>query len=247
MRRRGSPSGIDLVLRPPRVEASWWRRWRFEAQAECRERLFRRYTPLARSIALRQFKRRSASRIERFDFDHFAYEGLLQALDRFDPLKGTPFDAYARPRIQGSIADGIAGMSEVQTQLRHRRRVEQERLRSIRPADADASDAVQALAELIGGLAVGLILENAGFFSSEDGADPAPSPYDSLETRELAALLGQEIKRLPDKESDVISLHYETGLSFAQVADLLGLSRGRISQLHKSGLERLRKRIGILV
>jgi RNA polymerase sigma factor FliA len=42
----------------------------------------------------------------------------------------------------------------------------------------------------------------------------------------------------------VLRQHYETGLSFAQIAELLGVTRGRISQLHRSAIERLRKRIG---
>jgi RNA polymerase sigma factor for flagellar operon FliA len=37
--------------------------------------------------------------------------------------------------------------------------------------------------------------------------------------------------------------HYDHGLSFAQVAQLMGLSRGRISQLHRAALDRLRKRL----
>jgi RNA polymerase sigma factor FliA len=244
MRRRGTPSGLELVVRPPRVEASWWRRWRFEAQAECREHLFRRYTPLARSLALRHFQRRLSGHGDRHDYDHFAFEGLLQALDRFDPLKGVPFDAYARPRIRGSIADGLASMSEVNTQLRHRRRVEQERLRSLKGEEADGDDALLALADLVGGLAVGLILERTGLVVGEDEADSSPTAYETLESRQLAATLAQEVERLPKGEAEVISHHYETGLSFAQIATLLNLSRGRVSQLHHAGLKRLRKRIG---
>lgn len=244
MRRRGAPSGLDLVVRPPRVEASWWRRWRFEAQAECREFLFKRYTPLARAIALGQFRRRAVRRAERFDFDHFAYEGLLQALDRFDPLRGVPFDAYARSRIQGSIADGVASMSEIDTQLRQRHRAEQERARSLRAAGHADEDPLTALAELVGGLAIGFMLESGRLMASEDGSDPSPTAYETLESRELAAFLAREIRRLPAAEADVIIHHYETGLSFAQTAALMNLSRGRVSQLHHAALNRLRKRVG---
>jgi RNA polymerase sigma factor for flagellar operon FliA len=245
VKRRGAPCGLDLVVRPPRVEASWWRRWRFEAQLECRESLFRHYTPLARTIALRHFKRRAFGRVDRCDFDHFAYEGLLRALDRFDPLRGVPFDAYARSRIQGSIADGVGSMNEVNTQLSQRRRAEQERLRSLRSEGLEAEDALGALAQLVGGLAVGLMLESSSLMASEDKSDPSPSAYDTLESRQLAAMIAAEVGKLPKAEAEVIAHHYQTGLSFAQVADLLGLSRGRVSQLHHAGLKRLRKRLGM--
>jgi RNA polymerase sigma factor for flagellar operon FliA len=56
--------------------------------------------------------------------------------------------------------------------------------------------------------------------------------------------LAQEIGRLPGSEAVVVRQHYENGLSFAHIAGLLDLSRGRVSQLHRSALDRLRKRIG---
>lgn len=244
MRRRTSATGLDLVVRPPRVEASWWRRWRFEQQRECRELLFSRYIPLARSIALRQFRRRAVKRAERHDFDHFAFEGLLEALDRFDPLRGVPFDAFARPRIAGCVSDGVASMSEIDRQLRHRTRAEQERLRSIRGEPERANDALAELSDLVGSLAMGLILEGTSLMEPENGADHGPTAYESLELRELSALVAHEVRRLPARESEVIRHHYETGLSFVQIAGLLQLSRGRISQLHHSALKRLRARIG---
>ena len=48
--------GLRLILVPPRVEASLWRRLRFEREHACREQLFTRYRGLARSLARRQAK-----------------------------------------------------------------------------------------------------------------------------------------------------------------------------------------------
>lgn len=104
--------GFDLLLVPPRVEASLWRRLRFENEKGCREQIFTRYRVLARAIARRQHGRRPKHGADLGDMEHFAYEGLLQAIDRYDPLRGIPFGAYARRRIVGSIADGSARMSE---------------------------------------------------------------------------------------------------------------------------------------
>jgi RNA polymerase sigma factor for flagellar operon FliA len=235
--------GLDLLVHPVRAEASLWRRLRFEAQGECREALFDRYVPLARAIAAAKFGQRRGS-AERGDCEHLAYEGLLQAIDRFDPLLGVPFSAYARRRIVGSIADGLAKMSEVGAQISHRRRVEQERMRSLAPSDAAAAeDPLAALSDLAIGLALGLMLEGTSMMAA-DGADTRPSAYESLEWREMQARLGEAVRKLPEKETLIVRQHYHNGLSLAQIAELLGLSRGRISQLHRSALERLRKRIG---
>lgn len=243
--RTNAPSGLDLLVRPTRVEAALWRRFRYEAEGSCRELLFNRYVGLARSIAARHFHRRGVKRVERGDFEHFAFEGLLQAIDRFDPMKGVPFGSYARRRIVGSIADGMAKMTEIDAQLSQRHRIEQERLRSIARAEAIADeDALSTLADLAVGLALGMMLEGTSLLEGASGVDPRPSAYESLEWRELQARLGREVTKLPEKEAIIIRQHYENGLSFVQIAELLELSRGRISQLHRSALETLRRRIG---
>lgn len=240
MKRR---PGIDLVLIPPRVEASLWRRFRFERELPCREQIFTRYRGLARSIAVRQLNGRPRNGIEQGDMEQFAYEGLLQAIDRFDPLQGVPFGAFARRRIMGSIADGASRMTEVDAQYGYRRRVENERARSI-GVDPAAADPLRALADLAAGLAMGLMLEGTNLVEPVNGVDHRPNAYESLAWRELQALIVREIGRLPDREAVIVRQHYENGISFTHIAQLLGLSKGRVSQLHASALTRLRARIG---
>jgi len=235
--------GLDLLLIPPRVEASLWRRFRFERETRCREQIFTRYRGLARSIAVRQLNGRPRNGIEQGDMEQFAYEGLLHAIDRFDPLKGVPFGAFARRRIIGSIADGAARMTEIDAQYGYRRRVENERARSI-GIDAAAADPLRALAELATSLAIGLMLEGTNLVEPANGADHRPNAYESLAWRELQALIAREIGRLPDREAVIVRQHYENGIGFTHIAQLLGLSKGRVSQLHASALAKLRARVG---
>ena len=245
MTRSSRLSGFEILLRPRRVEASLWRRLRFEGEAECRERLFNLYAGLARSIAAQSYLRRSMVRFDRCDFEQLAYEGLLQAIDRYDPMRAVPFAAYARRRIEGNVVDGIARMSEVAAQISHQHRLEQERLRSLAAAREGQPDgtAVARLSELAVGLALGVMLQGTRLIE-EDGTDSAPSAYESLQWRQLQVRLADEVGRLSEREAIIVRQHYGTGLSFARIAQMLDLSRGRVSQLHRSALEKLRKRIG---
>jgi RNA polymerase sigma factor FliA len=237
--------GLDLLLVPPRVEASLWRRFRFERELRCREQLFTRYRGLARGLAVRQLRARPRHGVELNDMEQFAYAGLLAAIDRFDPLRGIPFGAFAR-RIIGCIADGASSMNEIDAQYSYRRRVENERARSLRTESPGAPDPLRALAELATGLAIGLMLEGTGTVEPADGADHRPNAYESLAWSELQALLAREVARLPEREAAIIRHHYENGVSFTHIAQLLGLSKGRVSQLHASALARLSARIGTM-
>jgi RNA polymerase sigma factor for flagellar operon FliA len=235
-------TGLDIVTDPVRAEASLWRRARFEDDSRSRETLFNRYLVLARSVAARHFGWRRRV-VDRGDLEQFAYEGLLQALDRYDPLLGVPFGAYARPRIAGNVADGMKRMSDFDAQLSQRQRLRQERMRSLGPIEAAPADPLAALADLAVDLALGLMLEGTGMVEQEDGVDRRPTPYEGLAWRQTQAAIAAELERLPANEGAVIRQHYHTGLTFAHIADLLRLTRGRVSQLHKSAIERLRRRL----
>lgn len=73
--------------------------YRRSRSADLRDRLVRRHLPLARRIAMR-FVRRG---IPLDDLHQVASIGLIHAVDRFDPGRGVPFDAFAVPTIVGEI------------------------------------------------------------------------------------------------------------------------------------------------
>ncbi|WP_182466668.1 sigma-70 family RNA polymerase sigma factor [Sphingomonas gilva] len=242
MNRAAATTGLDIVVEPARVEASLWRRLRFESELLCREQLFNRYRDLARAIARRQARSRPDRGVEIGDFEQFAYEGLLQAIDRYDPLRGAPFAAFARRRIAGSIADGAARMNEIDAQYGYRRRVEQERVRSLGAGESDGN-ALDQLSAMAAGLAIGLMLEGTGLIGGADRTDHRPNAYDSLAWRELQSILVRAVGDLPEREAVIIRQHYENGLSFTRIAQLIGVTKGRVSQLHRAAVERLRARI----
>lgn len=234
--------GLDLLVRPERAEALLWTRLHFEKKQEAREPLFNRYVAFARSIAVRLRPWGQRAHIE--DAEQWAYAGLLQAIDTFDPLRGSPFPAFAKPRIIGSVRDGFARSGELEAQWSQRRRQERERLRSLKgTAESEQADPIETLGGIAACLAIGLMLDGTRLLASDDSPDPSPSAYESLAWRQTQLRLKREIDRLSSAEATVIRQHYINGLAFAQVADLMSLSRGRISQLHSAALAKLRKRI----
>lgn len=217
-----------------------------EGSPEAREKLFELHLPFARRIAWRHYHQRSRGDLEHAELVQLACTGLLEAIDAFDATRGVPFRGYAARRINGSVLDGIARMSEVREQLSCRRRIERERLASLLPAeqrDASGSEAVRALADLAASLAIGIMLEGTHLARGEEVADPAPGPYDGLVFKRLVQRLREEMSGLPERERSILQYHYEEGLLFEQIGNLLGISKGRVSHLHRSALEALRKRM----
>src|SRR5690606_9783062 len=124
--------GIAALLRPERVEAALWRRHTARPGAGSRRRLFEHYRRFAERIAHAHLTRRPSGNFDRSDVRQLAFEALLQAIDRFDPARGAPFEAYARIRINGHIGNGLAQTSEASARHNHRMRAERERMASLR-------------------------------------------------------------------------------------------------------------------
>jgi RNA polymerase sigma factor for flagellar operon FliA len=222
-----TPRPADFAAEEP----SLWRALRVDRSEAARERIFSFYLPFARSLAGRQFKGRRGGDVEYEDFFQLACAGLLEAMERYDPGLGVPFRGFAVRRINGSILDGLTKMNEVREQISFRHRAKRERLRSL-----GAGEAV--------GLALGFMLEGTSLYRDDsNGVDVQPTAYDSLAWKDLVERLTAELGRLPDRDRTIIQLHYLEEVNFDRIADLLGLTKGRISQLHKAALALLRKRI----
>lgn len=233
--------GLRLLQRPRQVEASLWRRFRYESDDQCREQIFTLHVPLARMIARGEFRRRPPYGLEQADFDHLAFNGLLEAIDRYDPLQGAPFDAFARKRIKGAISDGLTKSSEGGAQYAYRRRIEIERVNALRPGPSELENPFNALADLAIGLAYGLIAEGA----LQSAVDPRSGleAYDNVAWRDLELRILQDIETLADNERTVLKQHYLNDVPFQEIARLLGVSKGRVSQIHRAALNRLRARL----
>ena len=225
-------------------EAALWQRLRSDNAAAARARLFDIYFEFARRLARRHFRDRRSGDIEFADLSQLAAEGLLEAIDRYDPEVGAPFRAFAARRIRGNILSGIAKLSEQRDRTNARRRAGRERVRSLMSELPASGDALDALTELAVGLAIGFILEDNRPAIEPDIAPAPPSAYDSLAWKETVARVAAEVSRLPPNERTVVEHHYLRGLTLEQIGQMLDVSKGRVSQIHRAALERLRKRLG---
>src|SRR5262245_7992144 len=90
--------GLRLIVRPAAVEASLWRRLRFDMEVACRALLFDLHLKFSRRVARGEARKRPIQGLDVGDLDQLAFAALLEAIDDFDPLHGAPFEAFVRPR-----------------------------------------------------------------------------------------------------------------------------------------------------
>ncbi len=232
-------------------ERAAWQHFVRERDVATRNRLIERYLPLCRTVAATLYAKRGGLELEFFDFMQFATLGLIETIERFDPALGNTFATYATPRIRGSILNSLEPMSERYTQISLRKRIEKEWLESLNQPEQGGRrkkrDLLATLADLTVGLALSQLLEGSGMLASLDGESSYQQEfYANQEQRQLTESLAKLVRALPDQERRVVQYHYYHGLDFTEIAGLLELSKGRISQIHRQALQLIREAYGSL-
>jgi RNA polymerase sigma factor FliA len=201
--------------------------------------------------------------MNREDIASAAMVGLVDAANRFRPSLGILFKTFAEKRMRGAVLDEVRRMDWFSRTLRQK----QSRLAATmedlegklgRPAEEEevAAAMQMRLEEYRDLLAEVSCLGCISLHETIDDSDSSPTLMDSmvdqqsknafemLEENELTRELAAQIDRLTEKERLVVSLYYYEELSQKEIAEVLELSEGRVSQLHSQALLKLKVGMG---
>jgi RNA polymerase sigma factor FliA len=222
-------------------ELNLWLSFKNSNDAKLREKLISKYMNFATSIAANTFKLRTLSNVDYKDYVQYAMIGLIEAVDKFKPNLAASFKTYSSYRIRGSILNGLTKDSELSAQIKFNKSLKEERLNSIVEADLAIDDKEEFLEmhNLIVPLAIQYVLDNT-LIEDRQSVDNEDIPYHEYAFTQLKENLLNQLESLPQKHNKVIRYHYLGHLSFERVGDLLGLTKGRISQIHKEAIFMLR-------
>jgi len=217
-------------------EGMLWQRWQQGRDATARDALILHYSPWARAVARDVYMRVYLIRDAWNDCAQNALLGLIEAIERFDPERGVPFQPYARHRVRGAVFDGVRALrtGTIFAGGHADDMVVRERVESLQ--EDGSADPLEAFVATTVGLGLGFLLDMQ---SMPDQAQPAEA-YAELERAELNAAVAEEMEQLPERERMILQLHYHHQVPFVDIAGQMSLTKGRISQLHKRALERLR-------
>src|SRR6476659_7656132 len=94
-----------------------WRSYVKGRSPELREAIIRDYAILARR-AVERLQISPWGCVGQEDLISHAIIGLIDAIDRYDPELGTPFEGFAMPRIRGAILDALRQLDWVPRTVR---------------------------------------------------------------------------------------------------------------------------------
>ena len=211
------------------------------------DELIRQHTALVRRIASHICSRLPAN-VEMDDLFQEGMTGLLDAIQRYKPQPNLSFEAYASTRIRGAIYDACRRDDLLPRHQRDKldqlekttRRLEQQLGRV--PSEQEVADALEMPLEDYHGIVDSLVNVMPLDDVPEDmlPTDPYGDPMQLLASRQFMLRMVDILKRLPDKQQMVMALHYQEDLSYREIAAVMNLTPGRISQLHTQAMIAIR-------
>ena len=216
------------------------------------EDLITSHMELVRQIAWHMHGRVHSS-IEIEDLIQIGYFGLVTAAQNYTLREGATFASYAGIRIRGAIVDFLrknsnlcrttiemqkkANRAERELQSRHGRKPTTAEIAGhMDIAESEMLEWEQAFQANVHQSLDSVYDEFSIWFVS-----PENTPEDNINEEELHAQLKEALRTLPEREALVIQLYYVEELNVYEIAEVLEVTTGRVSQIKKAAVTRLRE------
>ena len=227
-----------------------------------REDMIVRNLPLVSFVVGKMSDESASGSLDRDDAVAYGIEGLIQAVDNYDPERGTTFASFAIWRIRGSILDAVRRMDVLTRSLRKSaRELERANLdlaaqlgrwptqRELAMKLGVAVNEVRSIIGHAGSRQVSLerLMEERGGESSTPWEAPDPDqtadPAAAMDRKASLSLLDAAISSLPPRDRSILQLRYTKALPFHEIGKIMDLSESRVCQLHKRILTSLKTRL----
>lgn len=196
------------------------------------------------------------------DFDDlvgYGVEGLIAATDSFDPARGVRFSTWAALHIRTTMLDALRKIDPLSQTTRHRAKVIETTRQQFAhrigrwPTTAEVATeldlpAAQVHATMTTAQRTVVPLDettgdrttSVSTLAALTDEDPAVDPDAVCAVHETRRLLWEAVASLPEREAAVIRGYYQERQPMSIIAERLGVSAGRVSQLHRRALDELR-------
>ncbi len=197
---------------------------------------------------------RVPSHVNRDELTSAGLAALAQAARAYQEDRGVPFARFASTRIRGALIDELRSYDwasrSVRARARQRNAAEEELTRTLgrTPSPEEVAAflgvAVRDIDSVEEDVQRAVVLSLHGFTdpSAVEGlaVDQAASPDEALLHRERVGYLHDAVAVLPDRLKVVVERYFFQERPMAEIADELGVSESRVSQMRAEALVLLR-------
>jgi RNA polymerase sigma factor for flagellar operon FliA len=187
------------------------------------------------------------------------YLGLVDASQRYSKREGVSFAAYAAIRIRGAIIDQLRRNSNLcRSSISMRQAIDKERraLEGRLERAATPEELAEALGLTVAELQDWEARLQVNQLHSLDEVysdysllfeDKGRSAEDAIQMSQMKGLLARALEEIPAREAQVLQLYYVEELNVYEIAAILDVTTGRVSQIKKAAILRLRDKLAAVM
>ncbi|MCY1145300.1 FliA/WhiG family RNA polymerase sigma factor [Actinoplanes sp. Pm04-4] len=222
------------------------------AEDRRREDVVQAHMPLVGHL-VREMLARVPAHVNRDDLLSAGYAALVHAARGYDDERGVPFARFAAARVRGALLDELRGLDWASRSVRQRARrtdtarqeliAELGRMPTIREVADRLGCSVEDIEHADDDVQRAVVFSLQGFATA--GADdmvtePSAGPEEMLIRRERIGYLRDAIDALPERLRAVVQGYFFEERPMARIAEELGVTESRVSQLRAEALKLLR-------
>lgn len=206
------------------------------------------YTPALRAMAFR-LKERLPAHIDVSDLMGAGLEEMVGLSRKYDKERNDSFWGYAQKRVYGAMLDFLRGLDVVSRADRtlvknidalvneyfnkFEREPEDEYLAAMLEESVEKIREARNVSAVVGVLSIDDQME----LMSEENT------FERVEREDLIEKITQILNEFEERDQLIVQLYYYEELSLKEIGEILQISEGRISQIHKRLMEKIRKKL----
>ncbi len=226
-----------------------------------RNQIINEYLPYVKRIVNRIAVYLPAT-IEVDDLINVGIIGLIQAIERYDPMRDNKFITYAVFRIKGAVLSELRSRDFLGRTTRRKirdlekaymkleqklgREVEDEEVAAEMNMDMEQFYKIKRMSSISF-----VSFEEVGYPSRNDttaisSAMASGNADDALSLttmKEIKNTIAKNIDLLPEKERLVVSLYYSEELTMKEIGKVMNITESRVSQIHAQAIIHLRSKL----
>ncbi len=191
------------------------------------------------------------------DITGYGVEGLINAVERFSPLKNARFETYALIRIRGAILDKIRSQDFLPRSVRKKIKEVKQAAEVLKqeygriPTSSEIANYLDMDVEKVNTImaedvTITSIYDKRG--SSDDSMEIIDTiedstklnPQERLEEKNVKTDLQKALLRLPERERVLMVLYYQENMTMKEIGATLNMSESRVCQLHAQAIMKLK-------
>lgn len=248
-------------MKSPRHDvATLWKAYLHGRSVQLRNKLIEHYRPLVHMQAARLAQKLPAQ-ISYDEICSAGYDGLMEAVEAYDPKHKAKFETFCQQRIHGAVMDWLRSLDSQSRTVRSFEKVRMHNKEMLDsslgrpPTDREIADRMGMSEERFSELSrlsrVGHEVHLSAVLGDDDGyhrGSPGGWDISDMDAVDPAQRVGRQMltdyitRGLNREERLVLVLYYTEGLTMAEIGMVLDLSESRVSQIHKDVINRLRNR-----